>query len=480
MSEKNVSFSGRFYTITSYFIHALFFTSQNLLYGNTPYYIHLLATRYTLIKADNLIKYLRIMNHLKYSKKNSKSFIWHSVFLALTKNLADINTVIPTMLIQAGGTPFHLGILTSIMIGGSKFMNIFFAAFLTHKEKTRKYLLFGIYLRVGALLILGYLLSFAGEMEGKYVIGFILLLMTIFSFSGSFAGIAYNDILGKSINADSRKRFFILKQILASTAVLASALVARKILTIYSYPLNYSILFILSGLLLFIGSGGFWVIREQVSTVSESLKLSKKFALFWESLVKDKTLRNYLYAVNTTSLGIAIIPFLIALAKKNFGLTGADIGNYLLLQVIGMMLANLLFKFLSKGQGYKGIMTIHIMSGALLPVAALLLQNNQNLFMILFPLSGLVLASREIAIPGILLEISNDKNRAIYTGISGAGGIATIIFPIAAGALISLIGFNLVFIVTSLFVVSSFIFSTKIECPRSIEPDNVNKTLSNK
>ncbi len=408
------------------------------------------------------------MSNLKYSKRNFKAFVWHAVFLALTKNFADINTVIPTMLIQAGGSPFHLGILTAIMVGGSKFMHIFFAAFLTHKEKTRKFLLLGIYLRVGALLILGYLLSFAGEMQGKYVIGIILLLMTIFSFSGAFAGIAYNDILGKSIDADSRKRFFILKQILASTAVLASALAARKILSIYQYPINYSILFVLAGLILFIGSGGFWVIKEKVSTVSESLNLGKKFALFWEALVKDKTLRNYLYAVNTTSLGIAVIPFLIALAKKNFGLTGADVGNYLLLQVVGMMVANVLFKFLSKGQGYKGILAIHIISGALLPVAALLLQNSPNLFMIVFPLSGLVLASREIAIPGILLEITNNNNRAIYTGISGAGGIATIIFPIAAGALISFIGFELVFIITSLLVLSSFIFSVKIQCPNSI------------
>jgi len=84
--------------------------------------------------------------------------------------------------------------------------------------------------------------------------------------------------------------------------------------------------------------------------------------------------------------------------------------------------------------------------------------------MLLFPLSGLVLASKEIAIPGILLEISNDNNRAIYTGISGAGSVATIIFPITAGALITVIGFTPVFIVASLLVLSSFIFSAKIHC----------------
>lgn len=409
------------------------------------------------------------MNHPLHSKRNFKAFVWHAVFLALTKNFADINTVIPTMLIQAGGSPFHLGTLTAIMIGGSKFMHIFFAAFLTHKEKSRNYLLLGIYLRVGTLLTLGYLLSFADTMKGQCVIAVILVLMTIFSFSGAFAGIAYNDILGKSIRADSRKRFFIAKQILASTAVLVSALVARKILSTYSYPANYSILFILAGLFLFVGSGGFWVVKEKVSIVSETLSLRKKFGLFWRAFAEDKTLRNYLYAVNSTSIGIAVIPFLIALAKKNFGLTGTDIGNYLLLQVAGMILANILFKYLSKDRGYKGILTIHILSGALLPIAALLLQNSPNLFLILFPISGLVLASKEIAIPGILLEISNEENRAIYTGISGAGSVTSILFPLAAGALISVIGFTPVFIAASLFIVSSFLFSVNIQCPGSIE-----------
>ncbi|MCK5070292.1 MAG: hypothetical protein KAR01_07110 [Desulfocapsa sp.] len=404
------------------------------------------------------------MSQQNHPKRNFKAFVWHAVFLALTKNFSDINTVIPTMLIQAGGTPFHLGVLTTIMVGGSKFMQLFFGAFLSHKKKTKKYLFIGVYLRVSALLILGYLLSFAGDMEGKHVIGIILLLMTIFSFSGAFAGIAYNDILGKSIPADSRKRFLIVRQILGGTAVLVSALVARKVLNVFPYPANYSILFLMAGVFLFIGSGGFWAIREKVSTVSESLSLKKKFGLFGKHLKRDRRLRNYLYAVNTTSLGIAIIPFLIALAKKNFGLTGIDVGNYLLLQVAGTILATILFKYMSKGDGYKGILTIHIISGALLPIVALLLQDSPVMYLLLFPLSGLVLASKEIAIPGILLEISNDENRAIYTGISGAGSIATLIFPIAAGAFISFIGFTPVFIAASLLILSSFFFTAKIHC----------------
>ena len=406
------------------------------------------------------------MKQIKNSSRNFNSFVWHAVFLALTKNFANINTVIPTMLIKAGGTTLHLGILTAIMVGGTGFMQILFASFLTHREKIKKYLLLGINLRVASLLILGYLLSFADKLNGGYIIGFILLLMTIFSFSGSFANIAYTDILGKSIPFDSRKRLLIIKQTLGSTAVLASALTARKILEIYDYPVNYSLLFILAGILLLTGSGGFWMIKEKATPVTGTLTAGAKWGLFYDAITKDKNLRNYLYMVNLSSLGIAVIPFLIALAKKNFGLSGKDIGNYLLLQVAGMILANLLFKFFSKGHRYKGILALHVISGALLPIAALLLQNNKNMFMLIFPLTGLVLASKEIAIPGILLEISNDKNRAVYTGISGAGSIATIIFPVTAGFLITFSGFAPVFIAASLIIISSFLFSAKINCKR--------------
>ena len=399
-----------------------------------------------------------------HSKRNFNSFVWHSVFLALTKNFVDVNTVIPTMLLRAGGTSFHLGILTAIMIGGSRFMQLIFGAFLTHKEKTKKYLLLGIYLRVAALLVLGYLLSFADKFVGKGMVGVILLLMTIFSFSGAFAAIAYNDILGKSINTKSRKKFFIIKQGLAATAVLLSALIARKILEIYDYPSNYSILFILAGILLLIGTGGFLMIKEKPTPVDGKPNFIEKLKLFWVALVKDKNLRNYLYMVNTTSLAFAILPFLIFLAKKNFGLTGREIGNYLLLQVIGIILASILFKFLAKGHKYKGILAVHILAGAMLPVFALWLQHNQSWFVLIFLFSGVVLASKEIAIPGILLEISNDRNRAIYTGISGAGSLSIVVFPLIAGALISSWGFTPIFLFVSATVLTSFIFSHKIDC----------------
>jgi hypothetical protein len=55
------------------------------------------------------------------SKKNFHAFLWHASFLAIAKNFMDVDTVIPAMLLNAGGTQVHVGILTAIMIGGSRF-----------------------------------------------------------------------------------------------------------------------------------------------------------------------------------------------------------------------------------------------------------------------------------------------------------------------------------------------------------------------
>jgi len=407
------------------------------------------------------------MNRSDTLKRNFKAFIWHAVFLSLAQKFMDVNTVIPTMLIQSGGTPVHLGILTAIMVGGNGFMGIFFASFLTHRERKKKYLLAGINLRVGALLLMGVVLGYAGLLSGPVIIAAILILMTIFSFSGAFAGIGYNDILGRAIDKGSRKNFFIVKQTLASVGILASALLARRALQIFFYPRNYSILFLIAGGLLLVATLGFWVIKEEAAPVKDDLSYPQRFKMLKDSFVGDKNLRNYLYLTNTVSIGYAIIPFLIAFAKTNFGLTSADTGNFLLLQVSGMIVSTLIYRFISKSQSYKGILSVFIVAGALLPVLALLFHGNKILYFSLFFLSGVVLAARQISLPGILLEISTDENRAIYTGLSGLGSIGVIVYPVIAGIIVQSFGYNVIFIITTILILSSFYFSRKVKCERN-------------
>jgi len=178
----------------------------------------------------------------KRSKINFKSFLWHAIFLALASNFMDVDTIIPSMLVKAGGNSIHLGFLTAIMLGGSSVMQLVFAPMLSKKPYKLKHLLLGINLRVAALLLMSVMFIFSGNISGNTTIILIFILISIFSFSGSYSGISYTDILGKSIRSESRKLFFSSKEIVISVGILVSAFAVRHILPLYNYPNNYAIL----------------------------------------------------------------------------------------------------------------------------------------------------------------------------------------------------------------------------------------------
>ena len=49
--------------------------------------------------------------------RNYWAFLWHAAWLALAATFTDVNTVMPGLIVQAGGSEIHVGILTGIMIG---------------------------------------------------------------------------------------------------------------------------------------------------------------------------------------------------------------------------------------------------------------------------------------------------------------------------------------------------------------------------
>jgi len=76
-----------------------------------------------------------------------------------------------------------------------------------------------------------------------------------------------------------------------------------------------------------------------------------------------------------------------------------------------------------------------------------------------------------MAISGLLLEISNKENRITYAGISGAGSIVPLFFLLLAGILISTLGYIIVFVFTSIILLTSYLFITKLKCRTELTKD---------
>lgn len=400
----------------------------------------------------------------KNSKHNFRAFLWHAFFLALTTSFMDVDTVLTAMLVKAGGGSFAIGLLTAIMIGGASLMQLVFAGFLSGKMYKKKFLLTGIYLRIFAIAAIAVLFYLSDQIPDAWLLVLIFVFIAMFSFSGAFANVSYVDILGKSILSDRRKKFFTLQQTLNSVGLLASALVVRELLRYFGYPENYSLLFLVAALLLSVASGGFWKIREIPAPRKTGKTISDFLKMIPNEVRQNQNLKYYLLIINIMGLGMSILPFFILLAKEKFGLSDITVGNFLLFRVSGMFLISMMIFSFFRKKGYKGILYTGLIFGIALPPMALFLSESQFWYHLVFLLSGVFFSIYKIAISGILVEISNNENRAVYTGIAGAGNILPLVFPLVAGSLISFLGFHAVFIFVSLSLIFAIPLVSKLNC----------------
>jgi len=403
------------------------------------------------------------MDEPRKQRVNFTAFLIHALFLALTLNFIDINTVVPNMLAELGGTAMHMGILSAIMVGGTKFMQLVFAGMIVPLKKKKPALLIGIYIRVTTLLILGVFLRNLGE-EASWKVWAVLVIMTVFSFSGAYANISYTDIMGKVIAPSRRKKLLMVKQLISSIGVIVSALLVKIILSNLPYPNNYSLLFLLAGLLLGLGTIGFWLIVEPQTLNVAKTTLQDKIKEFGTILKRDPNFRKYLLLMNTTGVITATVPFFILFARQKFVVDGSLTGTFLLVQMTGALGVTIGLNLFSKSPRYRVMLYLFVIISALTPIVALIVPAVPAWYALVFLLSGAGHSINQIASAGVLLEISTDENRALYTGLSGAGSIMQVLYPLLAGYLVSLFGFTLVFIFTSIFILIGLYVAKTIQC----------------
>ena len=99
------------------------------------------------------------MKHI--DKRVLLAYSWHGFFLALTMSMIDLNTILPSMIDELGGSKLIFGLLYSILLGAPLLFNLLFSYLLKKFSYSKKILLLGIYLRsfsfLGIALTLKYI-----------------------------------------------------------------------------------------------------------------------------------------------------------------------------------------------------------------------------------------------------------------------------------------------------------------------------------
>jgi len=402
------------------------------------------------------------------SRRNYYAFLWHAVFLSITLTFTEINTILPALVLNIGGNEFHVGILTAIMVGVPLATQLFFAGFLHSRRRKKPSLLTGISLRVLSLTMIALTVVNIYRFSLEAALAVIYFELLLFTVSGAFAGISYLDIMGKSFTGEMRRKIFLRKQFISSVGILASAITARAILSHFAYPDHYVILFLSAAAVLLLASGGFRVLREEVPNAHKPVvPFLKTVRAIPGMIAADSNLAHYIIVSNMLGYSTVLLPFYLAFARRQYNLPGSLLGNLLLLQIIGMVISSLVWPALVKKRGFKGILFYWARLSIILPPAALLVGTflPSWAYLPIFILSGSTISAWKLTSEAVLIEISTDENRALYSAIIGTLNLTVALFPLIIGALIHVLGYVPVFTAGSFIAFGGLAFIKKLSCP---------------
>ncbi len=367
------------------------------------------------------------------------------------------------MLVEAGGTPMHIGIMAAILTGGSSFTQLFFAPVVSNDPYKKKYLLIGINSRLASLLVITLMLWTFSNGQGDSILPLLFIAITVFAVGGAFANVSYTDILGKTIDQDSRKKFFSSKQLITSTVLLISAFLATRVLNMREYPQNYALMFMIGFTSLLIASFGFWRLKENVPSKLKIKGPRHYFQVMRQEVNSNKRIKYFLGFINTQGIAVSFLPFVILYAKNVFETGSADTGKFLFFKVMGGVIISVAILLFSKVSKYRFLLYLNVLLSISIPFILLIFNENPP-FWLLFLIGGLVFSIYSITMNGVLLEISGNDNRTIYTGLAGAGNILPALFPLLGGWIIKNHGFTPFFSLYICIILLALYFIHKMKC----------------
>ncbi len=369
------------------------------------------------------------------------------------------NTVLPSLLSELSDNTALFGVAYSILLGAPLAFNLLFSRFQQRFARKKKFLLVGIYARAASFVGLAAVTWFSAALGPALTLGLFLAFVLLFSVSGGFAGIAYTDLIGKTIPSTERGQLFAWRQIGGGVAGLFGALVVAWLFSPQSlgYPLNYAVALLIGAAGLLVGAVGFWALKEPEPTLAAA---TPPRGSLWKDvhdiLRSDKRFFRFVVLENITALSLMVLPFYMVFAKRGFADVSASLGLFVFAQTAGALLSNFAWASFSRTFGSRVVMRACIGLGAALPAVAWALSfTGPPWFAVLFFLVGFVVSGRNIGFEPYLLEIAPSQQRTLYLGIRGTLNVLMVFLPLAGGLFIQAFGFLATFALVSLGMVAA-------------------------
>ena len=419
------------------------------------------------------------------NKPEQKDFRWnfamgliHGTLFTGGQAFGSPDTILPVFLNHFTSSKVLVG-LSSTLLGslggiGNVLPQLFIAKRLETKVHKRPMLRAAITVRALCWAFLSLTTLLFARSYPHLTVSFLFISLLTFTIMGGVASIPFFDIWGKALPPTVRGRFFGHRQFWGGILAVGSGFIAKIILGSgrINFPYNFSLLFFLAFIFMALSYLALGSVREPLHDVHKTSLPFKDFIKKAFLILKsDNNYRNFLVVQIFGGAGALALPFYVLYAKDVLHVELKMVGFFLMAQMIGSVVSNILWGYLSDFTGNKRVVQFSTLVGIVPPLIVLLTpRQSPVLFILLFTVIGFFVAGRVIGKTNFLLDIAPQKDRPLYISINGTLTIPVMLFPLVGGIIVQHLSYTFLFIITAALILVGLFLSFKLEDPRKGTP----------
>ena len=296
-------------------------------------------------------------------------------------------------------------------------------------------------------LMLGLLLLFWPHVPAASMLVIFFTLYAIYTFSGGFVSIAWQDFISRVIPEQRWGTFFGLQFGLGGVLGVAGASIASVILATQPFPQSVGVL----ALICFGAMIPSYFFLAATVEPPQATKPRQPMLAFLRGvgplLRRDHGFRRYLFCRSAISLGLVGHSFVTAAALERFQLTDAQIGVFTAVLLAAQALSHMGSGALADRWGHKQVLELATGIG-LLALLLAVVAPSATWFFPIFVLVGAAQAGYQLSGYTMIFSFSTPADRPTYIGVANTALAPMAAFgPLLAGALAERAGYNALFLV---------------------------------
>ena len=407
----------------------------------------------------------------KETSRNSWLLVINGGMVMMSYTFISSDLVMPAFVQTLTTSSILVGMAGALMRMGWAWPQVFISRIIEPKPRKMPLLIWAGMARSVMWILVGVMTIFFGGLKPAI---FLSLFMVFYALGTSLMGVMsvpWMDLMGKAIPASDRAKVFALRRFSGGVMSMVAGVLISYILSAQSglsFPNNYAVLFMLSGMGTTLAVLTFGMIREPIEKRTRAQLSLKNYLLSGLSLMKDDVNFRRLCMVQFL-WGFSMMggPFYVPYAISGLGIGAVYIGFYVIAMQFSAVFSNVAWAWVGRYKGNQALFlygTCLLALSILVPICIVYVPDHTiwfwgtevNLRVVVyaftFIFSGAAQSGMYSGRMTYVLDIAPADRRPTYTSFMNMFMFPQGLLPLLAGVLVAWISYQNLFRISLLFI----------------------------